>query len=644
MRHPDDPSLNSIAHNFGIFSLSSEQMEPKISDMDWVLNIDRSGSMGETCADGKTKMQHIHHTLKNMVDYFIKLPTTIKQTLTIISFDHEVEILCEKITIDASLKTTLTKIIAQLEPRGATNIGVALASAMKIIEPYRESRAAAKSGAESDSATATEPSTSAEPSTSETQTMHIFMSDGQITTGVHDKIKLTETLTKSNTTKCHHAFVGFGIHHDDALLRHLSDATGGDYYFIDSLENAGMVYGEILYVGLYEYIQSLNVTIENGEFYNYKTNTWSKMLMVDSIASGQTRTWHIRTPHHDVSEHPSSVDEQHPFETAAHHATHRHISIQGTYHTIDNTATQTLPPTDIEYPSPSTINKDVEKYHWRQRTQELMYTVKQFIAETTPERSSLYPGAYNMVGYKNTLHNMSPPLPKPPIGKFDQEAHLILDAAKQGVWSAVWAMLDKNPSLVNELPNPRNFRLIHQAVYQQNAFALQTLLNRGAKITALTSDGKNINQIVSDIYINKDVRNIIDRAYGIEKQTNDKDQPLSPEEQRKEYGNQLDTFLQELKEYMAKNDLCDDAFMQTLSDDIYITIRSLTSKYGGMYIHTRSSSQGRERAYNTTNITRLESDTTEAYRSLGGNHGVSQSNTTSYASPVATDLMRQVSS
>lgn len=484
------------------------------------------------------------------------------------------------------------------------------------------------------------------------------MSDGQITTGIHDKIKLTEMLTNENSAKCKHAFVGFGIHHDDALLRHLSDATGGDYYFIDSLENAGMVYGEILYVGLYEYIQKLNVTIENGEFYNYKTNSWSSQLMVDSIASGQTRTWHIRTPYNDVSEHPATVDKHHPFPAPSHHASHLHISIQGTYHTIDDKTTQQIPPPDIEYPSPSTINKEVEKYHWRQRTQELMHTVKQFIAETTAESSSLYPGAYKMGAYKMGRSNHmavaaaaarafhAPPPPKPPIGIFDKEIHLMLDAAKQGVWSAVWAMLDKNPSLINELPNPRKYRLIHQAVFQQNDFALQTLLQRGAKITALTSDGKNVNQIVADLYIKKEVRDIIERAYGIEKENNDKDKdkPLSPEQQRKEYGNQLDAFLQELKEYMTENDLNDDAFMQTLCDDIYITIRSLTSKYGGMYLHTRSTSQGRERAYNVTNITRLESDTTSAYRSLGGTHGMSQSNTTSYASPQATDLMRQVSS
>ena len=105
--------------------------------------------------------------------------------------------------------------------------------------------------------------------------------------------------------------------------------------------------GEILYGGLYEYIQNLRVEIENAEFYNYKTGSWSSQLMVESIASGQTRTWHIRTPHHAVSEHPATVDDHHPFPVPSHHATHLHISINGTYSTIDDKTTRTLPPPDI---------------------------------------------------------------------------------------------------------------------------------------------------------------------------------------------------------------------------------------------------------------------------------------------------------
>ena len=502
MHHPDTQNVSATSpqsQNFGIFRLSTEQIEPKITKMDWIWNIDRSGSMDERCPDGKTKMQHIHHTLQNMINYFLGLSPTICQTLTIIGFDHEIDIICEKVTINDELKTNLPQILGKLTPRGATNIGAALTVAKDIIDSN------------------TSP---------DTHTMHIFMSDGQITTGEHDKPKLVDKLVNNGNnpnTKCKHAFVGFGIHHDDKLLRHLSDATNGDYYFIDSLENAGMVYGEILYVGLYEYIQNLTVEIENGEFYNYKTNDWSKTLMVDSIASGQTRTWHVRANEMGANEMGANemganemganemganemganemganemganemganemganemggsaaplADTQHTDTQHAdtHHTdTHLHISINGTYKTVDDQTTlHTLPPPDIEYPNPGTINKEVEKYSWRQRTQELMHKVKHFISETAIESptmalaqhrrlNKLYPGSQIPVP--------SPAIPSPPNLMYDEDMHIILDAAKQGVWSVVYAVLDKNPALINELPYPRNYRLIHQAIYQK---------------------------------------------------------------------------------------------------------------------------------------------------------------------------------
>ena len=606
------------SNNFGIFSISVEQTTPKITNMDWVFNVDRSGSMNDRCPDGKTKMEHIHHTLKNMVDYFLKLPATVKQTLTIIGFDHEVENICEKIQIDANLKTNLVEILEKLTPRGATNIGAALTAVAKLLDAVPNAAPNAVPNAAPNAVPNAVPNA---------HTMHIFMSDGQITAGERNKTALADIIMN---TKCKHAFVGFGVHHDDVILSHLADATQGEYYFIDSLENAGMVYGEILYVGLYEYIQNLNVEMENGEFYNYNTNKWTKTLMVDSISSGQTRTWHVRNLNSSQNDTPDLNDQVDNGGSAAHVAhPHAHMAINGTYTIIDDaTTTHTLPSTDIEFPAPGTIDKEVEKYHWRQRTQELMHEVKQFIAESAPPPppqgyQSLYPGAQ----------------PAPPKDKYANEAHLILDSAKTGVWSVVWSMLDKNPSLINTLPHPRKFCLIHQAVYQQNEIALQTLLNRGASISTLTSEGKDVNQIDPAHHRKKEVQHIINKAYQAEKIKN-----VAPEDMRKIYGNRLDEFLKELKTYMSENDLEDNAFMQTLCDDIYITIRSLTSKYGSMYLRTRSTSQGKERAYNITNITTLESDTTASYRSLGGQHGVSQSNTTSYASPAAASLMRQVSS
>ena len=47
MHPPDHPS------NFGILRLIISQLEAKITKMNWIFNIDRSGSMCEVCSDGK---------------------------------------------------------------------------------------------------------------------------------------------------------------------------------------------------------------------------------------------------------------------------------------------------------------------------------------------------------------------------------------------------------------------------------------------------------------------------------------------------------------------------------------------------------------------------------------------------------------
>ena len=46
--------------NFGIFRLETQQQAPQFNVIDWILNIDRSGSMQDQCPDRKSKMDHIH--------------------------------------------------------------------------------------------------------------------------------------------------------------------------------------------------------------------------------------------------------------------------------------------------------------------------------------------------------------------------------------------------------------------------------------------------------------------------------------------------------------------------------------------------------------------------------------------------------
>ena len=74
--------------NFGFFRMLVPEYESKLNTINYILNIDRSGSTIDMCPDGKTKIEHMHFTIKNMINYFLNLgtKTTMHQYITILAF------------------------------------------------------------------------------------------------------------------------------------------------------------------------------------------------------------------------------------------------------------------------------------------------------------------------------------------------------------------------------------------------------------------------------------------------------------------------------------------------------------------------------------------------------------------------------
>ena len=62
----------SIAEaKFGILNLKAISAPLSQEELEFIFMIDCSGSMSDQCSDGRTKMQHIIHTLKNMILYLL---------------------------------------------------------------------------------------------------------------------------------------------------------------------------------------------------------------------------------------------------------------------------------------------------------------------------------------------------------------------------------------------------------------------------------------------------------------------------------------------------------------------------------------------------------------------------------------------
>jgi len=108
-----------------------------------------------------------------------------------------------------------------------------------------------------------------------------------------------------------------------------------------------------------------------------------------------------------------------------------------------------------------------------------------------------------------------------------------------------------------------------------------------------------------------------------------------------------------MKGYMESNGLNEDEMMIGLCDDIYVTIRSLTSSLGTMFLEARCSAQGVQRAYNVSDLADLESSQTPQGAGWRGMddacaealptqppsvHCVMQRTTTSNATPAAAAL------
>lgn len=226
---------------------------------------DMSGSMSDTCNDDRTKMQHLIHTKKNILNVLANNSETTDILVQSYGFDNKIEevfpatkVVKENILqLNSSIDTTLIA-------RGLTDISLALEHSQEKLQlPEFQNRFKS----------------------------HIFMTDGNITVGDTELDILSSYIDSKNTN----FFIGYGEGHDAKLLQSLAKKMNGSYYFVDAIENSGYIFGEILHSILFATLRDTIITVENGEIYNYNTNTWSSTLTVGTLTSEATKTFHIRS-------------------------------------------------------------------------------------------------------------------------------------------------------------------------------------------------------------------------------------------------------------------------------------------------------------------------------------------------------------
>jgi len=300
---------------FGTLNFKAVTSDETNNELDLLFTVDCSGSMSDMCSDNRSKMQHIIHTIKNMIMFFNEHPN-IKVNISVYSFDSRIYENVPRTKVNSESISEIISKIEKITPLTSTNIELALKNATEKISELKRLYP-------------------------DNIINHIFMTDGDATEGSKNINKLKDILDNEIT----HSFVGFGMDHDSSLLNGLGSIGKNGYYFIDKLEYAGLVYGEILHGIIYKILDECNIEIENGFIYNYKTNTWVPNLEFGSIISEANKTFNI------ISLDPDEC----------------RITIKGILDDIM-----------IVLPSTKIADADLTRDLYRQRTLQLLYEVNEF--------------------------------------------------------------------------------------------------------------------------------------------------------------------------------------------------------------------------------------------------------------------------
>jgi hypothetical protein len=310
--------------NFGILDFKAVTSNETMDVLEFIFIIDCSGSMSDMCSDGRTKMQHITHTLKNMIIFFYE-NSSINVFITINAFDTEIYKIIKRTKVTIENFASILSSIDDVYPRGTTDIEYALINSAKEINQIKKIFPTHKIS-------------------------HIFMTDGEATAGSNDITKLQSYITLDVTN----IFIGFGIDHDSVLLNGISSVGKSAYYFIDKLESAGLVYGEILHSIVHKVLTEPEITIKNGLIYDYKTNTWVEKLRICDIVSESNKLFNI------ASNNPDQC-------------------------TVEIKANQTDDITII-FPSVRIENAELTLHLYRQRTLQLLFEVNEFLNKNREKR------------------------------------------------------------------------------------------------------------------------------------------------------------------------------------------------------------------------------------------------------------------
>ena len=258
------PDTDDEPYHFGTLDIWTAPADPIPYTWDVKFSIDNSGSMSDKCSDGRTKLQHIKHTLGNIIRLFSTY-TAMTFNVCIHTFNDTTQQIIDFTTVSTKNLDEILDKISTIYDIGSTNL----------LKPITET---------------TEQMTERATTHPANKQLHFLMTDG-----IDSCNNSSETIVGSVQSTYETVVFGFGIDHDSHTLMQIGDKPRCSYGFIAEIEKSGIIYGEYIHNILYRVCTDVFIELQSAEIYSWKTNTWENVLYIDSLASDLKKTFYVRT-------------------------------------------------------------------------------------------------------------------------------------------------------------------------------------------------------------------------------------------------------------------------------------------------------------------------------------------------------------
>jgi uncharacterized protein YegL len=131
-----------------------------------------------------------------------------------------------------------------------------------------------------------------EAGNSDIVTLHIQMTDGEITAGSKDETYLKSILD----SRVEHVFIGYGADHKAACLINLSNVNeSSSYMFLDHPTKMGGMFAQIFCPHLFTAVSEVTIALTGAKFLDIENGCETQSMFLARIAADTTKKYHVVT-------------------------------------------------------------------------------------------------------------------------------------------------------------------------------------------------------------------------------------------------------------------------------------------------------------------------------------------------------------